>query len=99
MITFVLGDEPKKLYRTDGTPGVLLTAPVARLIRDERGRVDASRHIEAFDCSTSRFAIMGDVDTKKKFDIVAADGSPLPGKWHPMPKDLISYFCKDNVPS
>ena len=94
MIAFVHDDMTKPLYRTDGKPGVLVTAMVARFIRDDRGRIEASRHVEAFNCSTGQFSIMGDVDTKKKFDVFAADGSPLPGKWYPMGKDLTAYFCK-----
>ena len=72
----------------------LVFAVVARFVRDDRGRIDAWNHVEAFDCSTRRYATMGDVSTKKKFDIVAADGSPLPGKWHSMSTDLVAYFCR-----
>ena len=99
MVVFVRDDMVSAVYRTDGKPGALVTAVVARFIRDERGRIDASRNIEAYNCSTRQFAVMGDVETKKKFDIVASDGSPLPGKWYPIPDDLAAYFCKRSAPS
>ncbi|MEO6163120.1 MAG: hypothetical protein ABIP88_03155 [Candidatus Binatia bacterium] len=94
MVTFVDDDTVSNIYRTDGNPGVLVTAVVAQFIRDDRGRIDAWRHFQPFNFSTGQFASMGDVETKKKFDVFATDGSPLPEKWFSMPKETVAYFCK-----
>lgn len=94
MVTFVHDDMVSKQYRTDGKPGVLVTAVVASFNRDDRGRIDSWSHVQAFNCTTGQFTSMGDVATKKKFDVFAPDGSPLPGKWFPMGKDSTAYFCK-----
>ena len=95
MIEFVHPDMVRNLYRTDGKPGVIVSTVVARFTRDDSDRVDARRHAELFDCSKSQYATIGDLETKERFDVLAADGSPLPGKWYPMNPDLFAYFCKD----
>lgn len=84
----------KKFYRDDDSRGHLISAIVAQFSRDDRGRLKSSELAELIDCSTKTYATAGDLKEKKRFDVLSANGAPLPGLWQPAPAELLAYFCK-----
>jgi len=84
----------KKFYKDDDSRGQLISAIVAQFSRNERGRLESSEYAELIDCSTKRYATAGDLKEKKRFDVLSANGEPLPGRWLEAPAEVLAYFCK-----
>lgn len=83
----------KKFYHDDDSREYLISAIVAQFSR-ERGRLESSERAELINCSTKTYATAGDLKEKKRFDVLSADGAPLPGQWHEAPAEVLAYFCK-----
>ncbi len=83
----------KKLYKVDGSGRYLISAIVARFSRSG-GRLEKSQRAEFINCRTGTYATVGDLKERTRFDVLNANGAPLPGRWHAEPAELLAYFCK-----
>jgi hypothetical protein len=81
----------KKVYKRDGS--VLIGTIMTRFFRDERGRVASSQLAELIDCTAESIATVGDVREKTRFEVLQANGAPLPGRWRPALPEVLGYFC------
>ena len=84
----------KKLYKDDDRDRYLISAIVARFSRNDGGRLESSQRAELINCRTETYATAGDLKDHKRFDVLNANGAPLPGRWHGAPEELLAYFCK-----
>src|SRR5262249_17424982 len=84
----------KKLYKDDNSGRYLIWAIIAQFPRNEGGRLESSQRAELINCRTETYATAGDLKEQKRFDVLNANGAPLPGRWHTAPAELLAYFCK-----
>ena len=81
----------KKVYQRDG--GFFIGTIMTRFFRDERGRVASSQLAELIDCAAETVATVGDLREKTRFEVLQANGAPLPGRWRPAAPEILAYFC------
>jgi hypothetical protein len=93
MITLAHPVLTKKRYQADGSGAYLISTIVSRFFRDDRGHVESSQSAELINCSAKTYATAGDVKEKKRFTVLGANGSPVPGQWRPVPAEIFTYFC------
>lgn len=84
----------KKFYNNDDSSRYLISAIVTRFSRNDGGRLESSQRAELINCRTETYATAGDLKDHKRFDVLNANGAPLPGRWHSAPEELLAYFCK-----
>lgn len=93
MVTMAHPVLTKKLYKDDASGRYLISAIVARFSRNDGGRLEESQRAELINCRTETYATAGDLKEQKRFDVLNANGAPLPGRWHTAPAELLAYFC------
>jgi hypothetical protein len=82
-----------KKIRRRGSGEYLIGTILYRFYRDEHGRVESSQLAEMIDCTAKSIATAGDLKDKKRFEVLQANGAPLPGHWHSAPPEILGYFC------
>jgi hypothetical protein len=83
----------KKVPKRDDSGEYFIGAIISRFYRDDHGRVESSQLAELIDCSAKSVATAGDLKENKRFQVLQANGAPLPGHWHPAPPEIHRYFC------
>ncbi|HEY1269775.1 MAG TPA: hypothetical protein VGH16_21125 [Candidatus Binatia bacterium] len=84
----------KKVYNDGDSSRYLISAIVVQFSRDNRGRLESSQRAELINCRTETYATAGDLKEKKRFEVLNANGKPLPGRWQAAPPEVLAYFCK-----